>query len=166
MSKLNEFVSLIYDSKLEKEFEMINNGNVSSVTAKHYRSIYSREKLYICKRIFNKVKSNVLPEKYKYLHTNFTYDVKIVDGFKYNVEYHEEEFGPQLCRIIYLKYEHMKDAEKLYNKLYNNNKNIAENVIIFYEDENGINVFDKNIDTSIIKGEIAQNNASILGGNK
>lgn len=171
MKKLNEYISLVYNNNLFNQFEMINNGKISSVTSKHYRSEYSREKLYICKRIQNKLKNKEVPIKFKSLDPSFKYDViRTHKGHEYNVEYENDMNKDVFCRVVYLKYAKEKDAEKIYDTFYKmfkeekEGKSFVENMIIYFEDEDGIKLYEKGTSTSILDGEVAKNKGSIIGG--
>lgn len=165
MEMLNEFVSLVYESDLPKQFEIINNGKISSISAKHYKSIYSREKLYICKRVYKKIKDREVPVKFKSHDPNIIFDVqKKSDLLKYNVEYQIDTQKDVYCRVVYLKYAKERDAAKIYDEFLKKDKSYAENLIIYFEDEEKVKLFEQGISTSIVKGEITQNQGSIMGG--
>lgn len=172
MKQLNEFVSFLYNTNEQSQFEMINNGKITSITAKHYRSEYSREKLYISKRIHNKLKEKNVPQKFKTLRTSFKYEViRTHKKQEYNVRYENGINNKDIfCRVIYLKYAKEKDAEKLYDRFYKkfeeekDGKEFAENLIIYFEDEDGVKLYQDGTSTSILDGEVAQNKGSIVGG--
>lgn len=164
LSKLNKFSSSIFNKKIEKEFEIISDGKNTSITSEHYSNIYTHEKLYICKRIYDKLLKGEVTPKFKTIKPNFNFSYSEMDSFIYNVQYTTAEFGTKNCRVIYLKYVQKEDAEKTYREIYNYNKEAAENLIIYYENEFGVNIYPECINTKINSPEIMSNNASILGG--
>lgn len=164
LSRLNEFVSSIYNSSIEKEFEIINDGKTTSITSEHYSSIYTREKLFICKRIYNKMKNKEVTEKFQSISPVFKYEYIKQGDFVFNAKYITDRFGESWCRVIYLKYAHKSDAEKIYSDISKQKQEFAENTIIFYEDEYGINVYPEKTDTKIDSTQIIPDNTSILGG--
>ncbi len=162
-SKINEFVgSLNININTIDEFKILDDGKVTSVTAKHYKSIFSREKVYLCKRILNKMRTGLEHPKFN------------PDGidFEYNIAYPQNEDSPLFntqyikndtlykFRVLYLKYTSFQGVEKIHHNLLNKFGNKTEDFIIFYEDVDSVKFYKKNFDTSIVakqtvKSEIA-----------
>lgn len=166
IGKLNSFISLVLNEKLSNQFEIINDGKVTSITSKHYKSKYSRDKVYITKRILHLINTGLLTPKFKCGKFDFTFCVLGNGLLSYNVQFTPEGFDTINLRVIYLKYADKKTAERLFDKFYQESLDYAENLIIYYEDETGVKIFpeDENFDVSITSGGITHNQASILGG--
>lgn len=161
LSKINEFVSsLYYHGSLKNEFEIINDGRITSVTSKHYKSDYSREKIYICKRVLTRMREGLLTKKFVSKNSKFIYRMSEHPA-KFNTIFFCDE-GEQLCRVIYLKYKTYNDAEKVFNTLSKNFQKYAENFLIYYEDAEGLHLYEKNVNTKIMDKSMM--NTKILPG--
>lgn len=164
LNTLNHFVSSIYNRNITKEFEIINDGNVTSVSSEHYSNTHTKEKVIICKRIYNKLLNKEVTLKYKSLPPVFKFQYYKDGETIYNVKYLTEVIKNGNCRVIYLKYAKKNEAEKIFRKMYNANNDIAENIIIYYEDEVGVHIYPDSTCVNITSPQIMANNASILGG--
>ena len=161
LSKINEFVaSLYYYGSLKNEFEIINDGKVTSVTSKHYNSDYSKEKIYICKRVLTKMRDGLVTKKFVSKNLKFAYEMSEHPA-KFNTIFYGSE-GEQVCRVIYLKYKTYSDAETVFNTLSKKFKKDAENFLIYYEDVDGLHLYEKNVNTKIIDKSLM--NTQIMAG--
>lgn len=164
LGTLNKFISSVYNRRINKEFEIINDGNVTSVSAEHYSNIHTKEKIIICKRIHNKLKNKEVTLKFKSYPAKFKFQYHKNGENLFNVKYLTEDSNNGDCRVVYLKYASKCDAEKLFFKMFNANNKTAENLIIYYEDEDGVHIYPDSTDYNIAAPQIVTNNASILGG--
>lgn len=164
ISQLNKFSSSVFHTDINKEFEIISDGKTTSITSEHYCNVYTNEKLYICKRIYDKLLKGEVTPKFQSIKPDFNFLYSESENFIYNVQYMTDEFGIRNCRVIYLKYAQKEDAEKIYNDVYRTNKMAAENLVIYYENEVGVNIYPDHTNTKIDSPQIVSNNTSILGG--
>ena len=162
ISKINSFLASLFYRKLYKEFEIINDGKITSVTSKNYKSEYSREKLYICKRIVKKMRSREVTKKFLSKDLSFKY---VVDENMplFNAVFSHGE-NKQYCRVVYFKYKSYREIQRIYREIYLNHENDAENFIIYYEDEDGVHLFEDNVDTGILVN--SRTSSAILAGGK
>ncbi len=162
ISKINIFLASLFYRSLHKEFEIINDGKITSVTSKNYKSEYSREKLYICKRIIKKMRNREVTKKFLAKDSSFKY---VVDK---NMPLFNAVFScgenKQYCRVVYFKYKGYKEIQKIYREIFLKHKNDAENFIIYYEDEDGVHLFEDNVNTEILVN--SRPNSAILAGGK
>lgn len=166
ISTMNQFMSLVLNKKLKSEFEIINNGHVTSITAKHYRSEYSRDKVYICKRLICMLNNGYITERFKYGDPSIVFFADKSDNDLCNAVVSIDEYTPIKVRIIYLKSSSKERAEELYDRLTKESSIDADRLIIYYEDEIGIKVFpaDEYFSPQITSGELVTGASSILGG--
>ena len=150
-SKLNEFVASLNDkNQVIDEYKIINDGKITSITSKHYKSEYSREKMYLCRRVLNEMKKGRVTKKFISKNARFVYNINKTP-LLYNTTYFCEE-KQELCRVFYLKYKTFNEVEKIYDKLSKEYEDKAESFIIYYEDVDGMKLFEKNVDTCIVPG--------------
>ena len=160
INDLNVFLASVLQREVENEFEIINDGKVSSVTAKHYRSEYSKEKLYMCKKILFQMKNH----KVTNLFTNakdFKFLTSSSNDLFFNVQYSIDGYPNRLARIVFLKNVQKSEAEKVYNYLAQKYGSESENVMVFYESEEGVFVYPESLVTSIT-GDTRKNNSLII----
>lgn len=162
MDKINKFMSLLTNKKMHKEYEIINDGKISSVTSKHYKSEYSREKIYLCKRVLNKMRNKEVTKKFISQNSRFEYVID-KDNPVFNTVYYCNE-RKQLCRVMYLKYKTLKEVEKIYRQMSLQHPEFCENFLIYYEDENGVHLYEDNVKTEILDRN-RPNSAILAGGN-
>ena len=162
-SKLDELVASILNRKVEFEY-LIYDGDISSISSKHYKSKYSRSKLYICKRVHEKIKNRCVTEKFKCLKPEFKYKMEVISDELYNLRYIDDSNKKIYSRIIYLQYAQRAEAEKLYESFYEKDPNFTENLMIYYENEHDVFVFPdaEFVNTKIIAGEFVSSNTSII----
>ena len=162
ISKINTFLASLFYRSLPKEFEIINDGKITSVTAKNYKSEYSREKLYICKRIIKKMRNREVTKKFLAKDSNFKYVVD-KNAPLFNAIFSCGE-NKQYCRVVYFKYKSYREIQKVYREIYLKHENDAENFIIYYEDEEGVHLFEDNVNTEILIN--SRSSSAILAGGK
>ena len=162
ISKINTFLASLFYRSLPKEFEIINDGKITSVTAKNYKSEYSREKLYICKRIIKKMRNREVTKKFLAKDSNFKYVVD-KNAPLFNAIFSCGE-NKQYCRVVYFKYKSYREIQKIYREIYLKHENDAENFIIYYEDEEGVHLFEDNVNTEILIN--SRSSSAILAGGK
>lgn len=163
-SKLDKFVASIFMQPVELEY-MTKEGEISTVSSKHYKSKYSRAKLYMCKRVHEKLKNKDVTEKFKCLKPEFRYILHLNGNDLYNLKYFDDDCNKDInSRIVYLQYAKRAEAEKVYSSFYDKNPNFAENLMIYYEDEHGVFVFPDSefTNTKVIAGEVLPSNTSII----
>lgn len=151
-SKLNKFfASLSEKNHVADEYKIINDGKITSITSKHYKSEYSREKMYLCRRVLNEMKKGRVTKKFISKNAKFLYNI-YDDSLIFNTIYLRED-RKEMCRVFYLKYKTFNEVEKIYDKLSKEYKEKAESLIIYYEDVDGMKLFEENVDTCIVPGE-------------
>lgn len=166
IGKLNTFMSLLLNGKLSTEFEIINDGKVTSLTSKHYKSKYSNEKIYICKRVHHLLETGNVTLKFRFGTPKIKFCVLESGLIAANVWLEIEGEEPVEIRVIYLKCAEKQIAQSVFDDFCHKSPGYKENLIIYYEDETGTHVFpdDNYFNTSITTGKIAENQVSILGG--
>lgn len=166
IGKLNTFMSLLLNGKLSSEFEIINDGNVTSLTSKHYKSKYSREKIFICKRVQHLLESGDVTLKFRFGTPKIEFCVLENGLVTANVRLEIEGEQPVDIRVIYLKYAEKQMAQSVFDSFCHKSPGYAENLIIYYEDETGTQIYpdDSYFNTSITTGKITESQVSILGG--
>lgn len=162
INQLNQFMASLCQRSVSKEFEIINDGKTTSVTSKHYRSEYSKEKLYICKKILAQMKKKNVTNKFKNA-DSFRFLYIEENDLVFNIKISVEEYDDSLVRIVFLKNAQKNEAESVYNTMREKYKNKAENIMVFYETEDGIFVYPRTLSADITSGTVC-NNSSIVGG--
>lgn len=166
IGKLNTFMSLLLNGKLSNEFEIINDGNVTSLTSKHYKSKYTNEKIFICKRVQYLLETGDVTLKFRFGSPKIKFCVLENGLIAANVWIEIEGEEPVEVRVIYLKYAEKQMVQSVFADFCHKSPGYKENLIIYYEDETGTHVFpdDDYFNTSITTGKITENQVSILGG--
>ena len=152
---LNKFSALVFDNKLSDEYDMFYDGNFMGITSKQYYNT-SNEKIIICKKILNMIKNNNVSQRFRHLEKNIQFIVKNIDGKEFNVVFKSTEEADVHCRIVYLKYCEKNDAELVYSKLVSKyGKKHSDNIMVFYESDDGCRVIPELNRTSILDDEDA-----------
>lgn len=161
--KVNSFMASLLEGRNEDEYELINNGMVSSVVAKDYGSKYSKEKYYVCLIVTACLERKIVTEKFACIEYDFDYEVEYNEnGITANVIIKPEGDSETVStRVVFLQYADDKVAKEALSRLVVNVK--KENIIIYYIDESGcIKCYNDDICKSITECDIENSMSSII----